>query len=1002
MKAILSNQIEVLYTHLKQRLFASGNPFKRRLVAVPSKILESYLMQCLAQDPDIGIAMGIEFCSHQEAIHRLSKTEHIPTSLELAFGVEQALEELMPEPVSTYLGVKDSVRYFRRRARLSKELAGHFQTYGLYGDEIWKQKKDDWQHALWKQINADPFYRGVNQYENLNIRLEKETEVHFFALSYLAPLHHQFLMEVGKSVPVTYYVISPSCHFWSDLLTDKQSSRHEEEIFERHRLLGNLGSLGRKFARQLEESSIECVGDYVMAPIVEDIETAPDEVRFLKKEKNTLLDHLQADLLLAQERGYTKEIGEDRSISVLVANDAFREVEIVHDKILQLIDEEGISLTDVVVMAPDISLYSCAIESVFGKTVFGIDYQIYDHAKNPLLNCLQRLFKVTEGFWNASGDAYSIIHLLSHPWVSKRAGFDEEDLNQIKKWLKGDDWKHELGILCDSLLEESSISMTQADLLGRLELYLRSLEESARLIQENALQTLSEWALFIEQWVRSFIDLQEEEDLFTFTQMLCRQKINTLFPYLTIKERLIEYLEKRKSVQEGPLHAVRFCSLLPMRALPAKVMVLMGMSQDQFPKKIVNRPLDLLEGTPYAAPSAHEYDRYLFLEAILSAREKLIFTLSVHEETGFALPLIELLSQLDASYSIDGDKISNKIVFNHPSQASDSFYFTKNCPHPSYSERYYRIAKGREKKEIAFYDLFAGKRKEVQEEEEIELTLQDLVRVCKDPLQVFMKEALGVVFKKKPSLSIEERLTLSALDLHAFKQQRSKISAQEAMRLVAKQGKISSGMFKELAQEKVRAAFQEYQELLSEWGIEPHRLESLHLGTSQILPIRIGNAEITGEIEGVSGNRLLIDRKDDTRSIMSSWPLILVFSFIKKACLQQAEIVFLKSGKSYFPDVEKIDEALEKLVNYALRARHQMVPLLPEWMEAFEKGEQEMSKKIKQVALGGDYFYNQTAIWASCSRHLPSITQEQANQWGEYSQEVFGGFELLRKGKIDA
>lgn len=990
MKAILSNQIEILYAHLKKHLFTGTAPFKRRLVAVPSKILESYLMQCLSQDPDIGIAMGIEFCSHQEVIYRLSKTERIPTSIELSFRIEQALEDLMPDIVSTYLGVKNSARYLKRRARLGKELAGHFQAYGLYGNEIWKQKKDDWQHALWKEIITDPFYRGVNQYDSLNIRLEKETEVHVFALSYLAPLHHQFLMQVAQSAPVTYYVISPSCHFWSDLLTDKQACSYDEEMFERHRLLGNLGGLGKKFAHQLEESSLECVGDYVMAPIDEYIEIAPEEVRFLKKEKNTLLDHLQADLLLMQERGCKKEIGEDLSVSVLVARDAFREVEIVYDKILQLIDEEGVSPSDVVVMAPDLSIYSSAIESVFGQT---IDYRIYDHHKKPLLNCLKRLFKLAEGSW----DAYSITHLLSHPWVSKRAGFDEEDLNQIKKWLQGDDWKRELGILCDSLLEESVISMTQADLLGRLELYLRSLEESSRLIQENALQTLSQWAIFIEHWVCSFIDLQEKEELFTFTQMLCKQNVNILFPWKSIKERLIEYLEKRKSVQEGPLHAVRFCSLLPMRALPAKVMVLMGMSQDQFPKKIVSRPLDLLEGTPYAPPSAYEYDRYLFLEAILSAREKLILTLTMHEETEFALPLIELLSQLDASYSINGDKVSKTIVFHHPSRASDPFYFKKNCPHPSYSARNYRIAKGEEKKEIAFYDLFAAKREDIQEKEEIELTLQDLVRVCKDPLQVFMKEALGVRFQEKASLSIEERLTLSALDLHAFKQQRSKISAQEAMRLVAQKGKISSGMFRELAQEKVGAAFQDYEETLNAWGIEPCRLETLHVGTSQLPPIRIGNVVVTGEIEGVSGNRLFIDRKDDTRAFMLCWPLILVFSLIKKGCLQQPEIVFLKSGKSYFPDIEKIDKALEKLIQYALRVRKEVVPLIPEWMEAFEKGEKELSKKIKLAQAGGDFFYNQTAIWASCSRSLPSITEEQAKIWGEYAQEVFSGFDLLRE-----
>jgi len=67
-----------------------------------------------------------------------------------------------------------------------------------------------------------------------------------------------------------------------------------------------------------------------------------------------------------------------------------------------------------------------------------------------------------------------------------------------------------------------------------------------------------------------------------------------------------------------------FCALLPMRSIPFKVIGLIGMNDDAYPRQTQLLSFDLIARNPRPGDrSRRKDDRYLFLEAILSAREKL-------------------------------------------------------------------------------------------------------------------------------------------------------------------------------------------------------------------------------------------------------------------------------------------------------------------------------------------------------------------------------------------
>jgi exodeoxyribonuclease V gamma subunit len=82
-------------------------------------------------------------------------------------------------------------------------------------------------------------------------------------------------------------------------------------------------------------------------------------------------------------------------------------------------------------------------------------------------------------------------------------------------------------------------------------------------------------------------------------------------------------------IEEAGLHqrffggGVQFGTLMPMRSIPVKVIGLLGMNDGDYPRQKAARDFDLMAQSWRAGDrSRREDDRYLFLEAILSARQK--------------------------------------------------------------------------------------------------------------------------------------------------------------------------------------------------------------------------------------------------------------------------------------------------------------------------------------------------------------------------------------------
>ena len=106
--------------------------------------------------------------------------------------------------------------------------------------------------------------------------------------------------------------------------------------------------------------------------------------------------------------------------------------------------------------------------------------------------------------------------------------------------------------------------------------------------------------------------------------------------------------------------AVTFATLMPMRAIPFRHVCLLGMNDGDFPRSRQPADFDLM-GNDYRPGdrSRREDDRYLFLEALLSARERLSISWvgrSVHDDSPRppSVLVAQLRDHIVAGWRLDG------------------------------------------------------------------------------------------------------------------------------------------------------------------------------------------------------------------------------------------------------------------------------------------------------------------------------------------------------------
>ncbi len=134
------------------------------------------------------------------------------------------------------------------------------------------------------------------------------------------------------------------------------------------------------------------------------------------------------------------------------------------------------------------------------------------------------------------------------------------------------------------------------------------------------------------------------------------------------------------------LGGVTFCGLVPQRSIPFRVVCLLGMNEGEFPRPGNDAGLNKILSQPRRGDrDTRSEDRYLFLEALMSARDVLHISyvgegVRDGKPRNPAAPLAELLQFLDEQHAIAADdKAERPWRIRHPLQPFDARYYERDA-----------------------------------------------------------------------------------------------------------------------------------------------------------------------------------------------------------------------------------------------------------------------------------------------------------------------------------
>jgi exodeoxyribonuclease V gamma subunit len=218
---------------------------------------------------------------------------------------------------------------------------------------------------------------------------------------------------------------------------------------------------------------------------------------------------------------------------------------------------------------------------------------------------------------------------------------------------------------------------------------------------------------------------------------------------------------------------ITFCQLVPMRSIPFKVVCLIGMNDEAFPGRSSTLGFDRMSERGARRPgdrSRRDDDRYMMLEALLSARQRLIATYvgrGVHDN--HVVPpsvvvgeLIDAIKQGFVSSEPNAD-VEEQLCVVHRLHAFSPRYFGSDGDNRMFSfARHY--CEGARALGAARSDppLLAGR---LPESPLTELTIEELIEWLTKPIASFLKQRLGLYLGDDlEPLPSREPLTLSKLD----------------------------------------------------------------------------------------------------------------------------------------------------------------------------------------------------------------------------------------------
>ncbi|MBA3018437.1 MAG: exodeoxyribonuclease V subunit gamma [Desulfobacteraceae bacterium] len=717
--------------------------------------------------------------------------------------------------------------------QLSEKISETFDQYLVFRPDIifkWEEGKEDhWQAKLWRDLisgseNQHRAWLRKAFIQKVRDRSDKISDlperIFIFGISYLPPFHTQVFVELSSVVQVIFFVLNPCMVYWADIVSEKEKSRIKRKYVARvsaldelhletgNSLLASMGKQGRDFFELI--SGFDC----------ESYELFEDQAEY------DMLSCVQSDILYLRDRKHAENkflinVETDTSIQVHSCHSPMREIEVLHDNLLAMFEKNpDLKPKDIIVMTPDIETYAPFIHAVF-------DAQAYDSLRIPFSiadRSIREESRIIDSFLsildlkNSRLGADQIISLLESLGVKEKFEMTESDIQIIRGWINDtrirwgidaisrtslnlpafheNTWRagidrmllgyampgHERNMFC-GILPYDNIEGNEVKILGR---FLEFLDRVFMSVKDlNQAKTLSGWHDALNSIIDRFLprnddDIEREIEFIrhVINDILRIQELSDFDENIDI-EVIKTYLErrfKREDLGSGFISGgVTFCAMLPMRSIPFKVVCLAGMNNDAFPRGSKILSFDIIAKDPKPGDRLRRNDdKYLFLEALISARKKLYISYvgqSIEDNSQIPPSVVvsELLDYIKEGFYVPEKCILDHVITKHRLQAFSPEYFKGNSKLFSYAEENFVDSRRTFGSEMALHFVSTGLSE--PSEEWKALDIETLCFFFTNPAKFLIERRLEIFLEETSPVSDDrEAFTLEGIEKYHMEQ----------------------------------------------------------------------------------------------------------------------------------------------------------------------------------------------------------------------------------------
>ncbi|MBU0728590.1 MAG: exodeoxyribonuclease V subunit gamma [Proteobacteria bacterium] len=888
------------------------------------------------------------------------------------------------QPLNNYISEGGGIKRFQ----LAVQLADQYDQYMIYRPDFILQWEagagDSWQAQLWREIAARTAkdHRASQLHSCLNILRSKQLpanalprRVVVFGISSMPPYHLKVFEALSAYTQVHFFLLNPCREYWADVLSEKERGRlrklhgkTDDQLFleKGNPLLSSMGRLGRDLFTLIHE--YDC--------LEEDCFTDPGN--------NRRLFQLQSDILNLCRMPPGADFQDDDSIIINSCHSPMREVEILQDHLLHLFQKYPDLLPrDIIVMAPDLEKYGLLVQAVFDTAKddpLRIPYTIADRSflKNGgITETFFAMLALAGGRFGVS----QVLPLLDCAAVRRKFKLNNDDIESIETWVaevkirwgldeesrrsrglpgfKENTWEAGLDRLLlgyafsggdkqlfAGILPYEYMEGTASSVLGRfMDLFQKLVELDAYVKKSH---NLAQWSRVLAALLEECFEPGEGEE----SEILL---VRGAFEHMRFTGAEADFSEEvDRQVVDGYLKrvlgedrsgsgflsgAVTFCALLPMRAVPAKIICLLGMNDGDFPRISRKMSFDLMAQSPLPGDRSVRFDdKYLFLESILSARKQLYISyVGQSAQNGRRRPPSVLVTELIDYFEDEaagGKDSCPEMITEHRLQAFDPEYYRQNGRLRSFSPENYQAALAAVGDKFAAVSLVEESLKESSESRE--LAIEQLKGFFVHPARFFCQNRLGIYLPGREDMTDDiEPFDLAGLDRYI-------ISEELLERYIQDKGQ---GFFESARASGVlppgavgQVAYHEMQRQVNSLyqNLGKHLSESMSPLT---INLELGGFTITGVLSGITASGLVRFRsaRISAKDMIKAWIDHLLLNFLQPQGVACQTLIVGTDGMLAFSPLADPERILQELLNLYLDGLRRPVHFFPQTSQEYAK-----------------------------------------------------------------